>query len=83
MKAEIKYVCKSFLGTDIQSGVYDVPDEAKVCDLIRIGAEESGAELPADLYDHVIFLINGKPGVAEDRIANGDTVHMLQRIFGG
>jgi hypothetical protein len=83
MQAEIKYVCKSFLGSDIQSGVYDVPEDAAVCDLVRIGAEESGVQLPADLYDHVIFLVNGKPGVAEDRIADGDTVHMLQRIFGG
>jgi sulfur carrier protein ThiS len=83
MKAEIKYICRNVVGSDIRSGVYDVPERATVSDLVRIGAEESGVQLPADLYDRVIFLRNGRPGNPEDELSDGDIVHVLQRIYGG
>jgi hypothetical protein len=83
MKVDIEFVCRNVVGMKIRNGIYDIPHDSTVRDLVGISAEESGAKLPSDFDNIAVYLVNGKHANAWDSLTDGDKVHVVQSIFGG
>ena len=82
MRVEARFVCKEIVGP-LRSGVYEIPEGSEVSDLLAAGQAECRAKSRKNVKDMLIFLKNGKPAQLYTKLAEGDKVHILLKVFGG
>ena len=94
MQVEAKFACGGIIGP-VRNGAYVIPEGSTISDLLDASLAESlgsgsgqGSSSGSgpnrkSAKEMLIFLRNGKQAQPDMRLAEGDRVHILLKIFGG
>jgi len=67
----------------VRSGAYEIPEGSTISDLLGISLAECLGPSRKSVEETLIFMRNGKQAQPDTKLAEGDKVHILLKIFGG
>ena len=67
----------------LRSGPYEIAEDSSISDLLKVSLDQSPGRRYEDVKDMLIYLRNGKQAQPDTKLAEGDTVHILLKVFGG
>jgi len=82
LRVELKFFCPELVGP-LRGGVYDVPENATISELLEISGSECSYRIPDTSLDYLLFLLNGKSARPDARLSPGDKIYVLRKVFGG
>ncbi len=82
MKANVRFVCRSYTG-GYSGGDFDIVEGETVRSLIEKSLAFADTEVASNILDITLFMRNGKQAKLDDAIQDGDKLIVLQRIMGG
>ena len=82
MLVEAKFICADVVGP-LKSGPYEIAEGSSVSDLIKTCLARSPGRRYENVKDMLIYLRNGKQAQPDTKLSEGDTVHILLKVFGG
>ena len=66
----------------LRSGIYELPEGSTISDLLGISLAECPGENRVNA-EMLIFMRNGKAAQPDTILTEGDSVHILIKVFGG
>jgi len=82
MKIDVKF-SSSELADKLRSGVYDVPDNYTVADLMDTASREAGVEISDELKDNLVFLYDNRHAAWDTELSGGGKLRVLHKVLGG
>ena len=82
MQVNVMFVCSEVVGP-LRSGIYEIPEDSALSDLLDISASECPSQCQQTDYDLLVFLRNGRPAQLDSKLYPGDKIHVMLKIFGG
>jgi len=67
----------------LRSGAYEIPEGSSISDLLGISLAERPDPSRGNIEETLIFLRNGKQAQPDAILTEGDTIHILIKVFGG
>lgn len=81
MVVTARFMCPELVGA-LKSGPYDVPEGSCPAEVLTCARRQAGLE-EKDLTEHMMFLRNGRPAMADTVLQEGDQVFFLRKLYGG
>lgn len=71
------------LAVGLANGVYQVPENATIRELLAVCEEQNKATIPSESLKLMLFILNGKNAMPDTPITQDSTLHVCRVIIGG
>ena len=82
MLAKVKFHCKEIVGSP-ENGEYDIPEGSTVKDFMDFLQQQAGETIPAENFESMVYMVNGKPAQEDTLLTEGAFMRVLYKILGG